>query len=262
MTISTLTGFIAGTLQFVVAAYALRLNRRYGTARVGWSLFCAFTLLAILHLAQVVIVPAHAAISFSAEVEVTYALISVLLLTGMTHLESMIKERIKMEQKEQQLRVELELEVKKKTSYLTRAIEGLQEEIDKRKRVETAMQTADSELRAASSQIELAGMANSVLQSVGVFLSNAGASADRIAALVQQCKDLSAERSGIESELDTLKTNLEKVTEMQRNYVRFAGANDVPGITTTWNSDALDLPEYRLVSSMASGSPEMLEIKL
>ena len=45
-------GFIASVLQFVVAGYALRLNRIFGTARVGWSLFWAFSLLALLHLFQ------------------------------------------------------------------------------------------------------------------------------------------------------------------------------------------------------------------
>jgi len=34
--------FITGALQFIVAAYALRLNRIFGTARVGWSLFWPF----------------------------------------------------------------------------------------------------------------------------------------------------------------------------------------------------------------------------
>ena len=45
-------GFITGALQFAVAGYALRLNRIFGTARVGWSLFWAFALLALLHLFQ------------------------------------------------------------------------------------------------------------------------------------------------------------------------------------------------------------------
>jgi hypothetical protein len=43
---------ISGLLQFAVAGYALRLNRIFGTARVGWSLFWAFSLLALLHVVQ------------------------------------------------------------------------------------------------------------------------------------------------------------------------------------------------------------------
>ena len=45
--------FIASALQFLVAGYALRLNRIFGTARVGWSLFWAFSLLALLHLISI-----------------------------------------------------------------------------------------------------------------------------------------------------------------------------------------------------------------
>ena len=48
---------LAGTLQLCVAIYAIRLNRLYGSARVGWSLFWAFSLLALLHFVQSVTPP-------------------------------------------------------------------------------------------------------------------------------------------------------------------------------------------------------------
>jgi ABC-type Fe3+-siderophore transport system permease subunit len=48
MSFSGVMGFVNGALQFIVAGYALRLNRVFGTARVGWSLFWAFSLLAAL----------------------------------------------------------------------------------------------------------------------------------------------------------------------------------------------------------------------
>ena len=73
---------IAGLLQFVVAGYALRLNRIFGTARVGWSLFWAFALLALLHFFQSV-VSFGSGVSLGSEIEVIYALISLLLLTGL-----------------------------------------------------------------------------------------------------------------------------------------------------------------------------------
>ena len=50
MNIHELMNWLAVGLQFVVAGYALRLNRVFGPVRVGWSLFCAFSLLALLHL--------------------------------------------------------------------------------------------------------------------------------------------------------------------------------------------------------------------
>ena len=45
-------GFVAGGLQFIVAGCALRLNWLFGSARVGWSLFWAFLLLALLRFVQ------------------------------------------------------------------------------------------------------------------------------------------------------------------------------------------------------------------
>jgi hypothetical protein len=138
---SHLMGCIASALQFIVAGYALRLNRRFGTARVGWSLFCAFSLLALLQLVQ-------STASFDAgensalKVNATYVLISFLLLIGMLHLETMLKERLHMERVEKQLRAELELEVKSKTAHLTRAIEELMSEMEETKRMGAIIETS------------------------------------------------------------------------------------------------------------------------
>lgn len=267
MTTPTFTGFLAGTLQFIVALYALRLNRLFGTVRVGWSLCCAFALLALLHLAQL-LKPVHTMVSLEAEVEVVYALISVLLLTGMIHLESLLKERKKIEQKEQQLRTELELEVKKKTEYLTRAIEGLQAEIDERKRMETVVQTTDFELRAVSRQIELAKTANSVLHCAGPLLDDALQTASRVTSQLQQSQTISLPRMGslirehgakakqfntlqpdrqhfaaqvarwaeqliaeqkqVLHELRSVQINLGNIATMQQNYVRLADSSPTP----------------------------------
>lgn len=265
MNASTLTAFAAGGLQFVVAAYALRLNRLFGTARVGWSLFCAFTLLALLHVAQI-LKPVQGVVSLETEVEVIYALVSLLLLTGMVHLETLLKERQRMEQKEQQLRVELEQEVKKKTAYLTRAIEELQAEIDERKRMESAMETTDFELKAASRQIELAGLANSVLHMAGELLSDIHQAVERISSrmrnskmdrlthagsqlqdpatdwerfterrweiqklsqqITELAKNLGEEQSSMLNDLDRVKSKLGKITRMQQNYIKLAAIQD------------------------------------
>jgi len=130
---------VAGLMQFVVAGYALRLNRVFGPARVGWSLFCAFALLALLHLAQTMNVFATGEQSV-ATLEAMYALISLLLLTGMAHIETLFKERARLEREEIRLRASLEAEVQKKTIHLTRAIEALQAEIDERKRMEAEVE--------------------------------------------------------------------------------------------------------------------------
>ena len=136
MNLDTLLNVVAGALQFVVAAYALRLNRVFGPARVGWSLFCAFALLALLHLFQSVPI-SHAEESSAITLEVIYSLISLLLLAGLAPL---FKERLRFEQTELRLRAGLEAEVQKKTAYLTRAIEALQVEIDARKLMATELE--------------------------------------------------------------------------------------------------------------------------
>jgi hypothetical protein len=138
---SHIMSYIAGGLQFLVAGFALRLNRRFGVNRVGWSLFCAFSLLALLQLVQ-------SAAWFDSsgntalKVSVAYVLLSFLLLIGMVHLEAMLKERLRMERVEKKLRAELEFEVKSKTAHLTRAIEELMKEMEETKRMGAIIETS------------------------------------------------------------------------------------------------------------------------
>lgn len=121
--------------QLSVAGYALRLTRIFGTARVGWSLFCAFLLLALLHGFQTASALQTGTL-FEIKTEITYALVSVLLLIGLMHMETVLRQRQRHEAEEARLRAGLEAEIKKKTDHLTRAIEELQTEMDERKRVE------------------------------------------------------------------------------------------------------------------------------
>jgi C4-dicarboxylate-specific signal transduction histidine kinase len=179
--------FIASALQFLVAGYALRLNRIFGTARVGWSLFWAFSLLALLHLFQSVEL-FTAGVPLGNEVEVMYALISLLMLTGMVHIETLLKERLRMEREEQRLRAGLESEIRKKTAHLTRAIEELQLEIDGRKRMEAEVEKTHKELLAASRQAGMVEIAASVMRNVGAMLKTADASADLVSNQVKQSK--------------------------------------------------------------------------
>ena len=180
-------GFITGALQFAVAGYALRLNRIFGTARVGWSLFWAFALLALLHLFQS-ISSFNSGEPLGVEIEVMYSLISLLLLTGMVHIETLLKERLRLERAEQRLRVELEAEVKKKTAYLSRALEELQSEMDGRKRMEAEIERTQNELLAASRQAGMVEIAADVLRNVGNILKNADVSANLVSDQVKQSK--------------------------------------------------------------------------
>jgi len=135
MSFTGVMGFVNGALQFIVAGYALRLNRIFGTARVGWSLFWAFSLLALLHLIQSLMSFNNGA-QLGVEIECVYSFISLLLLTGMIHIETLLKERLRIEQEGKCLRGELESQVKEKTAHLTKAIGELQSEIAERKNAE------------------------------------------------------------------------------------------------------------------------------
>ena len=268
-------GFITGALQFVVAGYALRLNRIFGTARVGWSLFWAFALLALLHLFQS-ITSFNSGAPLGVEIEVMYSLISLLLLTGMVHLETLLKERLRLEREEQRLRAELESEVKKKTAYLSRAIEELQSEIDGRKRMEAEVEKTHKELLAASRQAGMVEIAAGVLRNVGNILKNADVSASLVSDQVKQSKianvvhvgnlirehvkdlgdfmardprgqklpvyiaelaeHLANEQTTLSSELESLRKNIEEAEVEQQSYTKLMSKNDAGKVTAPPNN--------------------------
>lgn len=187
--------FITGLVQFAVAGYALRLNRLFGVRRVGWSLFWAFSLLALLHLVQS-LVPGGGVADLGMTVNVTYALISLLLLISMAHVESVLKERARMEREELRLRAELEQEVKRKTAYLTRAIEELTAEIEGRRQAEAEAETTHLELRAVTRKLESAEIIASTLGNVGDMLKSVDASASLVSDRMKQSKIANVVRIG------------------------------------------------------------------
>jgi phosphoglycerate-specific signal transduction histidine kinase len=187
--------FITGALQFSVAGYALRLNRIFGTARVGWSLFWAFSLLALLHLFQSVMSFKNDT-QLGVETGVMYSLISLLLLTGMVHIETLLKERLRMEREEERLRGELESKVKEKTAHLTMAIEELQSEIAERERMEAEVERTHKELLVASRQAGVAEIANCVLLNVGKMLKSVNVSAKLVSDQIKQSKSANVVRIG------------------------------------------------------------------
>jgi hypothetical protein len=263
-------GYIAGGLQFIVAGYALRLNRLFGTNRVGWSLFGAFSLLAILHLVQS-LMPSNAGEQIGIKIEVMYSLISLLLLTGMTQIETLLKERLRMEQTEQHLRAELESQVKEKTAHLTKAIEELQLEIDQRKRMEAEVEKTHKELLTASRQAGMAEIAISVLHNVGGMLQSINISAGLVFDQVKQSKianvvhvgnlirdhaadlgdfmkrdprgqklpvyiaqlaeHLTNEQIILSNELESLRKNIHEVLAIQQSYIKISGVTDMAKAT-------------------------------
>jgi C4-dicarboxylate-specific signal transduction histidine kinase len=258
--------FTAGALQFVVAGYALRLNRLFGTTRVGWSLFGAFSLLAILHLVQS-LMPSNDGAEFGVKIEVVYSLISLMLLTGMTHIETLLKERLRMEQMEKNLRGELESQVKEKTAHLTKAIEELQLEIEQRKRMEVEIKKTHQELLVASRQAGMAEIAIKVLHNVGNMLQSVNISASlvfdhvkqskianvvRVGALIREhtadlgdfmkhdprgqklpayiaqlAEHLTNEQTVLSTELESLRKNIHEVLAIQQSYVKISGVTEI-----------------------------------
>jgi len=258
-------GFVAGALQFVVAGYALRLNRLFGTKRVGWSLFWAFLLLALLHLMQSMM---HGGFGpeLGVKVDVMNVIISLLLLIGMVHLEALLKERKRAELEEQRLRLELQDEIKKKTDYLARAIEQLQSEMDHSKKMENEAQTVRWELSAVSRRAEMSQIASTVLNSVCETINSVNSSTKLVSDQMKQSKianivrigvlirehgtemgvfmtqdprgqklpeyiaelaeHLSMEQCALLTQLETIKENLEKIASMQQNYTKLVGQAD------------------------------------
>jgi C4-dicarboxylate-specific signal transduction histidine kinase len=205
------------------------------------------------------------------EIEVMYSLISLLLLTGMVHIETLLKERLRLEREEQRLRAELESEVKKKTAYLSRAIEELQTEIDGRKRMEAEVEKTQKELLAASRQAGMVEIAAGVLRNVGNILKNANVSASLVSDQVKQSKisnvvhvgalirehvkdlgdfmardprgqklpvyiaqlgeHLANEQTILSSELESLRKNIEEAEAEQESYTQLMSKEDVAKAT-------------------------------
>jgi hypothetical protein len=187
MSFPVATGLIPGLLQFFVAGYALRLNRIFGTARVGWSLFWAFSLLALLHFVKV-LMSFNTGTPLGDEAEVIFSLASLLLLIGMIHNETLLRERLRVEQVENRMQDKLEFQVKEKTAHLTRAIEDLQLEIAERERLEGEVKKNRNELFAAARRAGMAEIADCVLNDVGNILKSVNASTALIADQVKQFK--------------------------------------------------------------------------
>src|SRR5262245_59776511 len=97
---------VLSLLPCLIPPYAFRLIRGFGARRVGWLLFSVFSLLAILQL-----IPAWHPfglwMSPGLTLELLSFLIPVLLLIGMVHIETLFKERLRVEEEEKRMRLEL-----------------------------------------------------------------------------------------------------------------------------------------------------------
>ncbi|HEX4265475.1 MAG TPA: ATP-binding protein [Verrucomicrobiae bacterium] len=175
----------SGLLEAGVAFYAMRLTRLYGSKRVGWSLFVAFALLALLHISQ--FMGPWLNLAGGGE-QIIYAVISALILVGMAHLESTLKQFDHAEGAEERANAEMEARVKQQTSQLMRANEELEEkaatlrtEVAHRRQMQDQMEQTHRELLAASRQAGMSEVATGVLHNVGNVLNSVNVSAALVA---------------------------------------------------------------------------------
>jgi len=137
---------VVGLLPCLIPPYAFRLSRVFGTQRVGWVLFAVFSLLAVLQLVRAWH-PMGLGLDPGLTLDLLNFLIPVLLLTGMVHIETLFKERLRLEKEEERLRAGLELQVKERTADLDRANEELRHEIALRKQGEAELRTSKEQYR-------------------------------------------------------------------------------------------------------------------
>src|ERR1043166_7473863 len=145
MTLPPVYSIILRLLPCLIPPYALRLNRVFGTKRVGWVLFSAFSLLAIVQLMRAV--QPSWSLDPGLTLDVLSFLVPVLLLGSMVHIETLFRERIRLEEEEKKLRADLENQVRQRTIDLDRANEELQREITLRKQGEAELRLSKEAYR-------------------------------------------------------------------------------------------------------------------
>jgi C4-dicarboxylate-specific signal transduction histidine kinase len=199
----------------------------------------------------------------------------------MTHIETLLKERLRMEETEKHLRANLESQVKEQTAHLTKAVEELQLEIDQRKRMEAEVEKTHKELLAASRQAGMAEIAISVLHNVGNMLQSVNISASLVFDQVKQSKIANVVRVGtlihdhakdlgdfmkndprgqklpayiaqlaehltneqliLSKELESLRKNIHEVLAIQQSYVKISGVTEMIKKTTVSTEESVDM---------------------
>src|SRR5579872_6046820 len=138
---------VAGILQLTVPSYALRLVRRFGAQRVGWFIVAAFAALGLLHLLQPARTIPLLGLSPGLVSNAAFALTSGLLLLGMTHLETLLSERVQLQREEQQLHAAFEAKVAEKMTELRETNRELVAEIACREQREKALKESENQYR-------------------------------------------------------------------------------------------------------------------
>jgi hypothetical protein len=137
---------VLGLVPCLIPPYAFRLSRMFGMKKVGWLLCAVFSLLAVLQLVRAWH-PMGLGLDPGLTLDLLNFLIPVLLLIGMAHIETLFRERLRLEKEEQRLRARLEVEVKERTAALDSANEELRHEILLRQQGELELRTSKEQYR-------------------------------------------------------------------------------------------------------------------
>ena len=146
LTFPPIYSLVLSLLPCVIPPYALRLNRVFGTKRIGWVLFAVFSLLAVLQLIRAW-QPMGLGIDAGLTLDLLNFLVPVLLLIGLVHIESLFRERVRLEEQERKLRGGLEIQVQDRTAALDRLNEELQREIALRRQGEEELRKSKEQYR-------------------------------------------------------------------------------------------------------------------
>jgi len=132
----------AGVIQVGVACCALRLNRRYGTRRVGWFLFGGLLLLGLTQTTQNLLSSGNVqAVAF------LMLLTPVLLFIGVTWLDLLLKESVEKESQIERAREELKHRFDQQAQDLQQANAALKTEIAQREAHERSLEQSEAQYR-------------------------------------------------------------------------------------------------------------------
>jgi hypothetical protein len=143
---SEIIRYASGLLQLGVAFYALRLGRLFNTARVGWLLFSALSILALANL-LLPLNPFRGSLQMGVKVDIIYALASVLLIVAMAHFDWRFRKRSESESMEREAQSRWETQVQQRFEAATKGNEELQQ-------IATKLQSDIAEHKQAQEQAE------------------------------------------------------------------------------------------------------------
>lgn len=190
MNYASVINLMSGFLQCAVLGYGFWLTRRFGAARVGWSLVCAFSVLALLRVFLF-----QTSFQFGIKVDIIFSVIALMLLAGMVQLEVLLRERLRAESVREEARLELETRIREQTAELTKVngelrqtAERLKAEVEERTRMQREAEKTHKEMLIVSRQAGMSDVATGVLHNVGNVLNSVNVSANLVAGHLQELK--------------------------------------------------------------------------